>query len=324
MVLSLGSNGPLVRQLEQRLKDLGLYTGAIDGIFGGGVQSATKNLQTARGLPVNGVVDEATWQLLFPDQTSIENQMLARPIASRCLALTGSFETSAGAPECFSALRGNFDGQGISFGTLQWNLGQATLQPMLWAMLDQHADVMQSVFHDNLGGLQTMLAGPVENQLNWAASIQDRNTFTVYEPWKGLFSALGRTPEFQAVQLAHATNYQRTALELCAEYKVVTERALALMFDIAVQNGSIDDKTRTCILTDFAKLPSNSDPLASEVTRLQIISNRRAEAGKATSVEDIRRRKLTVANGQGTVHGISYDLEQQFGIRLTPFDSSQT
>ena len=70
MVLSLGSNGPLVRQLEQRLKDLGLYTGAIDGIFGGGVQSATKNLQAVRGLPVNGVVDEATWQVLLPDQSS--------------------------------------------------------------------------------------------------------------------------------------------------------------------------------------------------------------------------------------------------------------
>ncbi len=313
-----------MRQLEQRLKDLGLYTGAIDGIFGGGVQSATKNLQASRDLPINGVVDEATWQLLFPDQTSIENQMLARPIASRCLALTGSFETSRGAPECFSALNGNFDGQGISFGALQWNLGQATLQPMLSAMLDQHAEVMQSVFHDNLGGLQTMLDASVENQLNWAASIQDPHTFAVYEPWKGLFSALGRTPEFQAIELAHATNYQRTALALCAEYKVVTERALALMFDIAVQNGSIENKTRMLILGDFAKLPSHSDPLVSEVARLQIISIRRAEAAKAAFVDDIRCRKLTIANGQGTVHGISYDLEQQFGIRLTPFDSSQT
>ena len=36
-------------------------------------------------------------------------------------------------------------------------------------------------------------------------------------------------------------------------------------------------------------------------------------------VDDVRVRKLTIANGQGTVHNVSYDLEQQFGIGLTNF-----
>ena len=30
-------------------------------------------------------------------------------------------------------------------------------------------------------------------------------------------------------------------------------------------------------------------------------------------------RKLTIANGQGTVHNVPYDLEHQFGIRLVNF-----
>ena len=319
MVLSLGSNGPLVRQLEQRLKDLGFYTGSIDGVFGGGLQSATKNLQAARGLPVTGVVDETTWQLLFPADPSLETQMLARSVASRCLALTGSFETSAGAPECFSAVRGNFDGQGISYGTLQWNFGQATLQPLLAGMLDRHLDVMQTVFHEDLSDIQTMLVGPVPNQLKWACSIQSSSHFTVFEPWKGLFSALGRTPEFQAVQLEHALKYQQDAMNLCTQYSIATERGLALMFDIAVQNWSIDQTTHGLIMSDFAALPAEANPLDNEAARLRIIANRRADAAKPSSAADVRNRKLPIANGQGTVHGIADALAQQFGIRLVPF-----
>jgi hypothetical protein len=53
-----------------------------------------------------------------------------------------------------------------------------------------------------------------------------------------------------------------------------------------------------------------------EVARLQSIANRRAEASSAQYVEDVRVRKLTIANGSGTVHGMSYDLENQFGIGL--------
>jgi hypothetical protein len=55
-----------------------------------------------------------------------------------------------------------------------------------------------------------------------------------------------------------------------------------------------------------------------EVARLQSIANRRAEAAKPAYVEDVRARKLAIANGAGTVHGVPYNLEQQFGIRLQP------
>lgn len=53
-----------------------------------------------------------------------------------------------------------------------------------------------------------------------------------------------------------------------------------------------------------------------EVARLRIIANRRAEAANRKWVEDVRARKLTIANGEGTVHGRFYDLQEQYGIGL--------
>lgn len=49
-------------------------------------------------------------------------------------------------------------------------------------------------------------------------------------------------------------------------------------------------------------------------------SLRRAETANRAWVEDVRTRKLCIANG-GVVHGIPYDLEGQFGISLAPHRS---
>ncbi len=46
------------------------------------------------------------------------------------LSLTGGFET-AGDP--FEAVAADFDGEGLSCGALQWNIGQGTLQPLVIA-----------------------------------------------------------------------------------------------------------------------------------------------------------------------------------------------
>jgi hypothetical protein len=54
------------------------------------------------------------------------------------------------------------------------------------------------------------------------------------------------------------------------------------------------------------------------VERLVIIANRRAEAAKKRWLEDVRTRKLTIARGEGKVHGMHYQLEIQYGIGLTP------
>jgi hypothetical protein len=318
MNLQLGSTGADVSRLEQRLKDLNLYTGDVDGVFGGGVQAAVKSFQKANGLGFDGVAGPQTWSALFPGETPPATPLLDAPIGERCLALSGAFETSTGFPDCFCGLTGDFDGMGMSYGVLQWNLGQGTLQPLFSDVLSAHEDVMAGIFHDNLDALKNMLASPSDAQLQWSRAIQDPVRHVIFEPWKGLFLSLGRAPEFQAVQVAHAQTRQQQATALCQRFGVTTERALALMFDICVQNGSIGSDVEAKIRADFAAIPADADPMDAEVARLQSIANRRAEAASPAFVEDVRVRKLTIANGAGTVHGVPYDLEQQFGIRLQP------
>src|ERR1039457_5104842 len=169
MILSLGSHGDEVRQLEQRLQDLNLYTGSIDGVFGGGVQSAVKTFQGANGLAPDGVVGPQTWSALFPGADPPGAPSIAgQDITQRCLALTGAFETFTAVHDCYCGLTGNSDSKGISFGVLQWNLGQGTLQPMLGEMLAAHAEVAANIFHDNLQALTAMLASDRDRQLAWA------------------------------------------------------------------------------------------------------------------------------------------------------------
>ncbi len=318
MNLRLGSTGDHVRELERRLQGLGLYTGAIDGVFGGGVESAVKRFQKSNGLEPDGVVGPNTWAALFPAAPPPVSPLAHRPVAERCLALTGAFETSMAFPDCYGGLTGDFDGQGISYGVLQWNIGQGTVQPLFADMLAAHQSVIENIFHDHLDALTNMLAAPRKAQLAWARSIQDPNSHRVFEPWKGLLEALGRTAEFQAVETAHAERIHQDALALCRSYQVSTERALALLFDICVQNGSIKATTESDIRGDFKLLPASLDPMAMEVARLRIIANRRADDALKKYREDVRTRKLTIANGEGVVHQVQYHLEEQFGIRLQP------
>ncbi len=62
--LKLGSEGSAVRQVQQRLKALGYYTGVADGVFGTETQSAVKAFQRRNGLTADGKVGSQTLQKL--------------------------------------------------------------------------------------------------------------------------------------------------------------------------------------------------------------------------------------------------------------------
>lgn len=311
-----GSKGPEVKRIQTALQGRGYYRGPLDGDFGGGTEAAVKALQRADGLTPDGTVGEKTWKALFTQEKIPAPAILKESLSYRCLALTGSFETNASVPDCFAGLSGDFDGQGLNFGALQWNLGQGSLQPLLEEMDRTQPNMLRAIFEVHYPELKAMLGAELDEQLAWARSIQDTARFVIDEPWRGLFKTLGRTQEFQGIQVHFANRLYEAAEGLCRTYQVQSERAVALMFDIKVQNGGISDLVRAQIEQDYAQLGSIDRRGNVEVRRLRIIANRRAEAANPRWIEDVRTRKLTIANGAGTVHGRHYALEQQYGIRL--------
>lgn len=62
--LRLWMSGDDVRALQQRLKDIGYFSGTVDGWFGYITDSAVRKYQQAKGLLVDGVVGPATQQSL--------------------------------------------------------------------------------------------------------------------------------------------------------------------------------------------------------------------------------------------------------------------
>jgi hypothetical protein len=133
-----------------------------------------------------------------------------------------------------------------------------------------------------------------------------------------MFKSLGRTEEFQRLELDAANALYSVARRLCVDYGLWSERAVALMFDIKVQNGSINSAVKGQIFADFQNMSASMGEEETELERMRIVANRRADAAKARWREDVRARKLCVSNGEGKVHGIPYDLAEQFGIGLRP------
>ena len=68
--LRYGSRGDKVKELQQKLKRWGYYTGSIDGIFGSGTQAAVKNFQKKNGLTADGIVGPKTAAALGMNLTS--------------------------------------------------------------------------------------------------------------------------------------------------------------------------------------------------------------------------------------------------------------
>ena len=72
-ILSIGSEGKAVAELQATLKLLGYYTGAVDGIYAENTASAVSVFQQTAGITVDGITGPATWDHLFPRVPSAAN-----------------------------------------------------------------------------------------------------------------------------------------------------------------------------------------------------------------------------------------------------------
>ncbi len=56
----IGSRGQEVRQIQQKLRELGLYSGSVDGVYGTATQKAVRQFQKNCGITVDGVAGPKT------------------------------------------------------------------------------------------------------------------------------------------------------------------------------------------------------------------------------------------------------------------------
>ncbi|HEX5759650.1 MAG TPA: peptidoglycan-binding domain-containing protein [Thermoanaerobaculia bacterium] len=322
MELRLGSTCNEVRRLQERLRELELYRGPLEGAYGGGTEAAVRAFQEGEALPADGMTDDLTWERLFgapPPQP----WCCGRSLFERVFPLCALFETGAGPPGCFAAVAGDADGQGLSWGALQWNLGRGSLPPLLRRLREEHPGALRFAFHGHLDTLEAVLDAEPDEQLGFARSIQHPVRHLLHEPWRGMFAALGRTAQARRVQTAAAMVLWKRAERLAEELGLASERGVALVMDAGVQNGGLAEGVRRRFAADAAALPRELSWEAAEVARMRLLAERLAAAAPPRWVDDVRQRKLAIADGAGWVHGVRLDLEAQFGIRLVGYRSTQ-
>lgn len=66
----LGSRGEEVRKIQKKLKELGYYSGSVDGIYGSGTQKAVKDFQKNCGITADGIAGAKTLKFLGLSSTS--------------------------------------------------------------------------------------------------------------------------------------------------------------------------------------------------------------------------------------------------------------
>ena len=89
-VLTAGSTGKAVAELQATLKKLNYYAGTVDGIYGESTTQAVANFQKATGLQVDGIVGPATWNSLYLSVRNVPTAASADPLIRRPILQLGS------------------------------------------------------------------------------------------------------------------------------------------------------------------------------------------------------------------------------------------
>lgn len=209
----------------------------------------------------------------------------------------------------YEALADNFDGQGMSFGLIQWNFGQGTLGPVLQAMRVSDGATFDNCFGTvlNLSGLKEALdAGDHIQQKNWAISAQSSHR----EEWKKSFKALGKVEKFKEIQLKFAANYHNNVMscinlmreispQLMEKIELVTYVAL---YDLCVQQNNLNRAK------DEIQSNLHNQELSTQRDILRYVCIKRAHTARSEYVSDCLSRRLGIiqkSTHTATAHGIT-------------------
>jgi hypothetical protein len=157
------------------------------------------------------------------------------------LKITGHFEDSA---DPLAAVSGNFDGQGISLGVLQWNIGSNSLQPIV-RYLGKAAVIstMPNFGQDLWNACNTTITEGLSIVRAWQPN--NKLPDACYDELKKFV----RDNPFQTRQLTVARTVGNTAWNTAGDWaakrgvNAVSKRDFCWFYDIYTQNGGLKSLT---------------------------------------------------------------------------------
>jgi hypothetical protein len=256
------------------------------------------------------------------------------------VAVTGRFE-NAGDP--WRGVTGDFDGMGISCGVLQWNIGSASLQPLVLAagkpvVLREAPTIGPQLWQACNGGVSQGLT--IVRQ--WQTGSQLKAT-----PKRELANLMG-SPEMKTQQLTRIRTVANKADALATTWALAAGRAarslqeLIWFFDLVTQNGSLKgvdhDDVRQFIKTSTPGKADDvvcdwllaapaawwgrvdciknaglwRDKVAAADLELFVLSYLRASLSTAKARGVVMNRKGALAFRKGWINGQLFDFTGQF------------
>lgn len=168
------------------------------------------------------------------------------PAERKALEITSTLET--GKRGGFCGLSGNFDGQGLSFGLVNWTIGTGSLQPLLrdfareqprrWAAIfgPDAERFLRLILPKGAAAAREQHRFAVE-QMNAVQMAGGRKRWAIKEPWRGYFQRLSEDPAFRQIQLRYVRHLMARAAYFCRLFKLRSEQAFAFMFDAVSSHG---------------------------------------------------------------------------------------
>lgn len=260
-----------------------------DGDYGGRTQAAVQALQAARGLPVTGGVDAATWRELSTDPLP--------SLFERCLQVTAAFEAHG-----FGLAQGNFDGAGITWGVIGFTLSSREIQSILATAERQAPGTLARLMGPLAAQWLAITAQPLKEQIAWADAMSSGpGKQGLPAEWRQAFARLGDESGIKRIQLQRAYDrYFVPCAAAAAKLRLQSELGILLAFDVHVQNGGF----KRDAIAQAAALPAAMP----EAVRRGKFAEWVAQSARSPYRADVRSRKLTIARGRGSVHGAAYTL----------------
>ncbi len=213
------------------------------------------------------------------------------------LKITTYFE--GGKSMNYQALADDFDGQGTSFGLIQWNFGSDTLGPLLKKMLDQDPTAFAACFDED-ADYDTIKKAITDkkkaDQLKWARDrIKNKR-----KAWESAFTKIGSNESFNKIQRTEASGqYHPLAVKVIKNIRDITStllvnvevRSYCAIFDLCVQNGGIDNA-----ITEIKKRVTDEKP-ATQLDLMKIVVTERSRKASAKWVSDCLSRRMGILTG---------------------------